>query len=412
MPLTKIKKVLQEELENLKSEERAKGKELIVVDVKKPDATKGARFLLKGYGNKEFIRMNSNSYLGMQFNEEVIKAEEEAAKKFGVGPGAVRFISGTYEPHRNLEKKLANFHNREDAMIFSSAYMTVVGIISSLTTPETVIISDELNHNCIINAIRLSKPKERYVYKHLDYEDLENSIKSFINKTKRIIIVTDGVFSMRGDYADINRIQQISQKFDEYFEENIITIVDDSHGVGAYGPTGRGTEEVTNGKADLLIGTMGKAYGVNGGYVVSNEVITTYLREKTITYIYSNPITSSEAASVLKVLEILDSNNGIRIIEHLEKIAKKFRDGIVKLGYETVESCHPIVPLLVKDASKTKDLVNYLLNNGILATGINYPVVPKGSESIRFQINADHTSYDIDYVLNVLEKYKKEKWDS
>ena len=407
MPLSRITQVLSQELEDLRSEGRAKGKEFIVVDVKKPQNGKGPRFFLKGYGDKEFIRMNSNSYLGMQFNEEVIKAEEEAARKFGVGPGAVRFISGTYVTHRDLEKRLARFHQREDAMIFSSAYMTVVGIISSLTTPETGIISDELNHNCIINAIRLSRPKERYVYKHLDYDDLENGIRSLIGKVKRVIVVTDGVFSMRGDYADLKKIEEITSKYDEKFEENIITIVDDSHGVGAFGDTGRGTEEVTGGKADLLIGTMGKAYGVNGGYVVSSEVITTYLREKAITYIYSNPITPSEAASVLKVLEIIDSDEGKKKLSHLKEMAKRFREGLLNLGYETVVSEHPIVPLLVRDTKKTVELVNYLVENGILATAINYPVVPKGDESIRFQINADHTPSDIDYVLEVLRRYKE-----
>ncbi|SFE10563.1 glycine C-acetyltransferase [Thermoanaerobacter thermohydrosulfuricus] len=410
MPLTRLNEILQKELDELKTEGRAKGKELIIVDVKKPEGEKGPRFFLKGFGDKEFIRMNSNSYLGMQFNEEVIKVEEETARKFGIGPGAVRFISGTYITHRDLEKKLAQFHGREDAMIFSSAYMTVVGIISSLVTPETVIISDELNHNCIINAIRLSRPKERYIYKHLDYKDLENGIKSFIGKAKRAIVVTDGVFSMRGDYADLKKIQEIADRYDKDFEENIITIVDDSHGVGAFGPTGRGTEEITGGKDDLLIGTMGKAYGVNGGYVVSDDVITTYLREKTITYIYSNPVTPSEAACVLKVLEILDCKEGQKRLSHLKELAKLFREGIVKLGYETVVSEHPIVPLLVRDATKTIDLVNYLIDNGILATAINYPVVPRGSESIRFQINADHTTFDINYVLNVLERYRKERW--
>jgi len=410
MPVEKLTKVLAQELEQLRSEGRAKGKEFIVVGVKKPQDGKGPRFYLKGFGDKEFIRMNSNSYLGMQFEPEIIKVEEETAEKFGVGPGAVRFISGTYEPHRALEKKLAQFHGREEAMIYSAAYVTVIGVIASLVTSETIIISDELNHNCIINAIRLSRPKDKLIYKHLNYAELEEKIRESIGKAKRVIVVTDGVFSMRGDYADLKKIEEIVKKYDNEFEENIITVVDDSHGVGAFGETGRGTEEVTGGKADLLIGTMGKAFGVNGGYVVGNETIITYLREKAITYIYSNPITPAEAACVLKVLEILDSPKGRERLNHLRRITKRFRDGVINLGYETIISEHPIVPLLIRDTWRTSDLVKFLVENGVLATGLNYPVVPKGDETIRFQINADHTPADIDYVLGVLERYKKERW--
>ncbi|MGJ8455357.1 aminotransferase class I/II-fold pyridoxal phosphate-dependent enzyme [Pseudothermotoga sp. U03pept] len=409
MSLNRLAKTLKQELEQLKSEGRAKGKEFIITDVKKPEGQKGPRFLLKGFPGKEFIRMNSNSYLGMSLREEIIKVEEETSRQYGVGPGAVRFISGTYLPHRELEKKLAQFHQREDAMIYSAAYVTVIGVISSLVSSETVIISDELNHNCIINAVKLSRPKDKDVYKHLDMKDLEQKLKNAVGKSKRVIIVTDGVFSMRGDYAPLDEIVEIANKYDSYFEENVIVIVDDSHGVGAFGKTGRGTEEVTNAKADLLIGTLGKAFGVNGGYVVSDQTIITYLREKAITYIYSNPITPAEAACALKVLEILDSDEGRERLRYLQRLSKKFRDGLARIGYETIESEHPIVPLLVRDTKKTSDLVNYLIDNGVLATGLNFPVVPKGDETIRFQINADHTEDDIDYVLKVLEKYKSER---
>lgn len=407
----RLEKVLNAELEQLRSEGRAKGKEFIIVDVKKPANGKGPRYLIKGFGDKEFIRMNSNSYLGMSLREDIIKVEEETARRFGVGPGAVRFISGTFQPHRDLEKALARFHGREEAMIYSAAYVTVIGVIASLVTPETIVISDELNHNCIINAIRLARPKERFIYKHLDMKDLEEKIVQSINKAERLIIVTDGVFSMRGDYAPLDVIQRLAEKYDRHFPQNIITVVDDSHGVGAFGPTGRGTEEVTNGRADLLVGTLGKAFGVNGGYVVSSETIITYLREKAITYIYSNPITPAEAACALKVLEILDSQEGRERLSYLRGLARRFREGLIRLGYETIESEHPIVPLLVRDTKKTADLVNYLIEHGVLATGLNYPVVPKGDETIRFQINADHTPADIDYVLSVLEKYRKERWN-
>ncbi len=407
MPIDKFTKVLANELKELEEKGTAKGKELIITKVKKPSGEKGPRFFLKGFGEKEFIRMNSNSYLGMALRDDVIKIEEKAAEEYGVGPGAVRFINGTYKPHRDLEKRLAKFHGREDAMIYSAAYTTVIGVLSSLISKETIVISDELNHNCIINAIRLSRPLEKHIYKHLDMEGLEEQLKNSIGKGKRVIVVTDGIFSMRGDYAPLDKISEIVKKYDKHFEENIITVVDDSHGVGAFGKTGRGTEEYTNAKEiDILIGTLGKAYGVNGGYITSNKTITRYLREKAITYVYSNPITVAEAATALYVIDFLDSKKGKKRLEYLRELTKRFESGLKNLGLEIIESDHPIVPLLVRDTKKTAEIVKHLLENGVLATGLNYPVVPRGDEEIRFQINADHTSYDIDFVLNVIKKYK------
>ncbi len=407
MPLERFKKVLKSELDELKAKGTAKGKELIITKVKKPEGDRGPRYYLKGFGEKEFIRMNSNSYLGMALREDIIEEEEKAAREFGVGPGAVRFINGTYKAHRDLEKKLAAFHGREDAIIFSAAYATMIGTLTALISKDTIVISDELNHNCIINAIRLSRPADKKIYKHLDMEEMENQIKESVGKGKRIVLVTDGIFSMRGDYAPLDKIMEIVKKYDDKFEENIIVVADDSHGVGAFGETGRGTEEYTGGRVDVLIGTLGKAFGVNGGYVVSDEVITTYLREKAITYVYSNPITVAEAATALKVIEYLDSDEGKKRLVYLRELTKRFESGLKEMGYEIIESEHPIVPLMVRDTQKTSDIVKFLLENGVLATGLNYPVVPKGDEEIRFQINADHTPADIDYVLGVLRKYKE-----
>ena len=407
MGLNKIERVLGEELQNLKQKGTAKGKEFIITKVKKAEKEKGPRFFLKGFGEKEFIRMNSNSYLGLSLTDELIEEEEKTAKEYGVGPGAVRFISGTYIQHRELEKKLAEFHKREDAMIYSAAYVTVIGVLSSLISKETIVISDELNHNCIINAIRLSKPLDKKIYKHLNMKELEDRIKESIGIGRRVVVVTDGIFSMRGDYAPLDKIMEISEKYQGDFPEDIVVVVDDSHGVGAFGETGRGTEEYTNTKVDILIGTLGKAFGVNGGYVVSNETIITYLREKAITYIYSNPITQAEAATALKAVKLLDSEKGHEILKRLRELTKRFENGLKNLGFEIIESDHPIVPLLVRDTQKTTDIVKHLINNGVLATGLNYPVVPKGDETIRFQINADHTPYDIDTVIEILKDYKE-----
>ena len=406
MGLKNVEMVLCNTLEELRNEGRLKGKEYIVTNVKRSKGEKGPRYFLKGKGAQEFLKMNSNSYLGMSLKDEIIQEEGKATIKYGAGPGACRFISGTFQPHRILEKKLAAFHQKDDAMLFSSAYTTVVGILTPLITPETIVISDELNHNCIIIALKLSRPKDKKIYKHLNMKELEEKIKGSIGQTKRLIIVTDGIFSMRGDYAPLDIISELSKKYDREFPENIILIVDDSHGIGAYGKSGRGTEEVTQAKGvDLLVGTLGKAFGINGGYLTSSHTVITYLRESAPMYIYSNPISPAEASAALKSLEILDSENGKEILTHLYRMTKKFEKGLLDLGYEIIESDHPIVPLMVRDTKKTIDLVNHLINKWILATGLNYPVVPRGDEEIRFQINADHTSYDIDYALTVLKEY-------
>ena len=226
MSLDKLDKVLESELKFLEKEGRSKGKEMIITDIKKPKGESGPRYFLKGKAGKPFIRMNSNSYLGMSLRSEMHSAGAKAAGRFGTGPGAVRFISGTFQVHRKLEQKLAEFHRREDAIIFSSAYAAVIGVLVSLISPETVIISDELNHNCIINALRLSRPADKEIYPHLDMKALEEKVKRSIGKGKRVIIVTDGIFSMRGDNAPLNVISEISKKYQDHFSEGVIFLVD------------------------------------------------------------------------------------------------------------------------------------------------------------------------------------------
>lgn len=407
MSMKALERVLNESLNDLKTKGTFKGKETLITGIKPAEPGKGPRYYIEGQGDKEFLKMNGNSYLGLSLNQEVIEAEEEGARKFGAGPGAVRFISGTYQPHAELEKRLAKFHGREAAMIFSSAYSTVMGIVTPLISNDTIVISDELNHNCIINAIRLSRPTGKSVYKHLNMIELETTLKENIGKGKRAIVLTDGIFSMRGDYAPLDSIVDICKKYNSKYEEGVITVVDDSHGVGSFGKTGRGVEEYTNEKADILVSTLGKALGVNGGYVVASSITINYLRETAPFYIYSNPITPSEAAASMKALEILDSEKGLKLLQHMRSLTKQFEDGLQQLGFEIISSEHPVVPLMIRDTQKTTELVKYLFNNGILATGLKYPVVPKGDEEIRFQIAADQTEKDIDYVLDVLKKYKE-----
>ena len=407
MPLDKIGKWVGEKLVQLKEKGILKGKELVITEIKKSQGTKSPRYLIEGEGKKEFIKMNSNSYLGMSLKKEVIEAEKEAAEEFGVGPGAVRFIYGTFKPHLELEKKLARFHQKEAGMLFSSAYAAVCGILSPLISSETIVISDTLNHNSIINAIKLSKPKDKKIYIHLNMDDLETKIKECRGNCRRVIIVTDGVFSMRGDHSDFKELVNLAKKYHPEFKEGVFTIADDSHGVGAFGKTGRGTSEVSGeNDVDILVSTLGKALGVNGGYVVTNAKIVEYLRETAPFYIYSNPITPPEANAALKALEILNSQKGRKMLSYLKEMTIYFKKGLTDLGYETIKGEHPIVAVMIRDTQKTIKLVNYLKEKGILAVCLKYPIVPQGDECIRFQISADHTKDDLDDVLKTLREYK------
>ncbi len=405
MPHHRLDSVLSGEVSALRQSGTAKGSEAVIVGVETGQDGRGPRYLLEG-SDQRFIRMNSNGYLGLAHHRSVIEAEESATKEFGAGPGAVRFISGTYQAHIDLETRLGAFHARPGSMILSSAYAAVVSTLTALITPDTVVLSDELNHNCIINALRLSRPASREVYPHLDFSALHD----LLTKTgggRRAIVVTDGVFSMRGDYTDLAALMEVARAHDDDFEENLVVVVDDSHGVGAFGEAGRGTEEVSgSGPMDVLIGTLGKAFGVNGGYVTGSQTLIDFLREKAPMYIYSNPITVGEAAAAIAAISVVDSEEGRGMLAHLEAMTVRFENGLVDLGMETIPGPHPVVPLMVRDTERTTALVSHLYDNGVLATGLNYPVVPKGDEEIRFQVNADHTEGDIDHVLEVLGRFE------
>lgn len=402
MPLSKIEPLFQAKLNQLQQQGARKGDEKIVTGIQPPADGYGPRYRLHGYGVRAFLRMNSNSYLGLARHPAVIEAEARAVEKYGTGPGAVRFISGTYAPHVELERRLAAFHGREAAMLFSAAYATMTGVLPQFISEQTLIVSDALNHNCIINAIRLAHPGGKAIYAHVDMGELAGILDSNRNRYQRVCVVTDGVFSMRGDHAPLAELSACCAQYQDDYAEGIVTVMDDSHGVGAFGNTGRGTEEVTGGQADVLIATLGKAFGVNGGYVAASATAIAYLRETAPLYIYSNPITPAEAAAALAALDIMESPEGSRLLDQLRSFSAKMRSGLQRLGFETLPGEHPIVPVFIRDTGKTAALVAHLFNCDILATGLNYPVVPQGDQEIRLQVSADHTDKDLDYLLDVL----------
>ncbi len=407
MSLKKLEPLLTGKLTELRQQGIDKGNEKVITGMKTAADGFGPRYFLEGYGDRAFLRMNSNSYLGLAMHPQVITAEAAAAEKFGAGPGAVRFISGTYRVHIELEQKLAEFHGRDSAMLFSSAYTTMTGVLPQFISADTLIVSDALNHNCIINAIRLSQPANKEIYAHTDFNALDKILAAYQGRVKRVCLVTDGIFSMRGDYADLDKINACCKRHEHGYEQGIMTIVDDSHGVGAFGQTGRGTEEYSQGKADVLIATLGKAFGVNGGYVVSSSVVIDYLRETSPSYIYSNPITPAEAAAASTALDLVSGAEGLHLLDKLRLFSIRLRSGLEQLGFETLAGEHPIVPILIRDTKKTTALTAHLLANNILVTGLNYPVVPQGEQEIRLQVSAEHSEQDLDYLLAKLAEFKQ-----
>ncbi|MFA5718194.1 MAG: aminotransferase class I/II-fold pyridoxal phosphate-dependent enzyme [Desulfobulbaceae bacterium] len=397
--------VLRAHLDALAAKGIRKGGENIITGIRPPADGYGPRCFLAGHGDKPFLLMNSNSYLGLGRHPRVAAAEEKAVRRYGAGPGAVRFISGTFQPHVRLEQQLARFHAREAAMLFSSAYAAVMGVLPNLISAETAVLSDELNHNCIINAIRLARPAVKEIYPHLGMTELEVLLRQNIGRVRRVVLVTDGIFSMRGDHAPLDRMGTLAAQYREDFAEGIIIVVDDSHGVGVFGETGRGVEEYAGTRADVLIATLGKAMGVNGGYVAGSRLLIEYLRETAPLYIYSNPVTPAEAEAAREALDIIDSPEGAALLGRLRRLTSLLEQGLRGAGFEILTGEHPIVPLLVRDTARTDGMVRHLFARGVLATGLKFPVVPAGDEKIRLQVSVDHTERDIEYLVDALREF-------
>ena len=403
MPLDALDRALERELAALEAEGRAKPPERVIVGYTPPAADKGPRYRLKG-SVQEFIRMNSNSYLSLSHHPEVIRAAEEATCALGVGPGAVRFIDGTFLQHTVLEESVARFVGKPAAKIFNSAYTANCGLALAISTPKTYWIGDQLNHNSIIRAMRIANvPSEnKAIYSHNDMNHLRNCLEAVPAGMERVVVIFDGIFSMRGDFAPIDRIEALASAFSGKFKEGVVTVVDDSHGIGAYGATGRGTAEHTGARPDVVIGTFGKAFGVNGGFIAASPTVIEAVRQRADTYIYTNPLSVADCAAATQALAICGSSEGLQRLEHLRQMTARFRRGIEALGWQTIPGPHPIVPLLVRDTARTHRLVRHLFDHGILAVGLTFPVVPRGDETIRFQINAAHTEKDMDDVVEAL----------
>ncbi len=405
MSLDQLDKTLKQELFHLQNEGRAKPPERIITGYLPPTKERGPRYTLQDE-DKQFIRMNSNSYLSLSNHPQLIAAADAATHACGVGPGAVRFIDGTYRYHRELEQRIARFVDKPAAKIFNSAYTSNCGLALTIGSKTTHWIGDQLNHNSIIRAMRIAgvPSGNKGIYAHNDMDQLRRCLDSVGDDINRVVVIFDGIFSMRGDYAPIDAILAITEQYSRKFRDGVITVVDDSHGIGAYGATGRGTSEFAGGSPDVIIGTFGKAFGVNGGFIAASETLIETVRQKADTYIYTNPLSVADCAAATKALDICDSDEGLQLLANLRLRTTQFRNGLEELGLESIPGPHPVVPVMVRDTAKTHALVKHLYDSGILVVGLTFPVVPKGDETMRFQINAAHTETDIEYVLKALAK--------
>lgn len=407
MSLEKLNATLVKEVAALEHEGRAKAPERVIVGYVPPSGDRGPRYRLHD-SDREFLRMNSNSYLSLSHHPALIAAADEACHLFGTGPGAVRFIDGTSAAHGELETRIARFVGRHAARVFNSAYTSVLGLGITLSGPDTYWIGDELNHNCIIRAMRIANvaKEQREIFAHNDVEDLRRKLDAVPAGTGRVVVIFDGIFSMRGDHAPLDVIARLAAEHDARFRDGVTTVMDDSHGIGAYGSTGRGTEEHCGACADIIVGTFGKAFGINGGFIAGSPELIEAVRQKADTYIYTNPLGAADCAAAVKAVEIADGAEGRERLANLKARTDQFRRGLGSLGLESIQGPHPVVPLLVRDTERTRAMVRGLYDRGILAVGLTYPVVPKGDETIRFQINAAHTKADIDQVLTALAELK------
>ena len=350
---------------------------------------------------QKVINFCSNNYLGLSSNIDVIDAAKSALDSHGYGMSSVRFICGTQDIHKELEKKISDFLLMEDTIMYAAAFDANGGLFEPLFNEEDAIISDELNHASIIDGIRLCKAK-RYRYKNNDMESLEENLILSQNQRNRII-VTDGVFSMDGYIAKLDKICDLADKYDA------LVMVDDSHSTGFIGGSGKGTHEYHNviGRVDIITSTLGKALGgAMGGFTSGKKEIIDILRQKSRPYLFSNSLAPSIVGAANKVLEIISNSTYLR--DKLHKNTIYFREKMIENGFDIPDGNHPITPVMLYDAKLAKDMSERLLEEGIYVIGFSYPVVPKGKARIRVQISASHTMDQLDTAIESFYKVGKD----
>ena len=343
----------------------------------------------------------SNNYLGLSNNNEIKEAAKDALEKYGFGMSSVRFICGTQDIHKRLERKISKFFGSDDTILYTSCFDANGGLFETLLGSDDAIISDELNHASIIDGIRLSKAK-RYRFKNRDINDLELKL-SERNEYRNVMIATDGVFSMDGHIAKIDKIAELAQQY------NAMVMVDDSHATGFIGKTGRGSAEFRGvmDKVDIWTSTLGKALGgASGGFTTGKQEIIDLLRQRSRPYLFSNTLAPSIVAAGLKAFEILSSSTVLR--DRLENNTNFFRDEMTKAGFEIKVGTHPIIPVMIHDAVLAQKMAEMLIKKGIYVVGFFYPVVPKGQARIRVQISAEMDMQQLTKAISIFTQVGQE----
>lgn len=390
----KIKEHLQQEIENIKNDGLFKEERIIVSP---QDA------VIKIDTGQEVINFCANNYLGLSSHPDVIQAAKDAMDTHGFGMSSVRFICGTQDIHKELEKKIAHFYGTEDTILYAAAFDANGGVFEPLLSKEDAIISDSLNHASIIDGVRLCKAM-RYRYANSDMQDLEAQlIKANEDGARFKIIVTDGVFSMDGIVAPLDKICDLADKYDA------LVMIDECHATGFIGEKGKGTleEKGVMGRIDIITGTLGKALGgAMGGYTTGKKEIITLLRQRSRPYLFSNSLAPAIVGASIKVFDMLENDTSLR--DKLQENTAYFKKGIKAAGFDIVDGDSAIVPVMLYDAKLSQDMANKLLEKGIYVIGFFYPVVPKGKARIRVQLSAAHSKEHLDAAIKAFTEVGKE----
>ncbi|MCC8359468.1 glycine C-acetyltransferase [Salinimicrobium sediminilitoris] len=389
-----LKDYLKKEIEQIKEEGLYKKERIIT-------SPQGAEITLEG--GKKVLNFCANNYLGLSSHPEVIQAAKDTLDSHGFGMSSVRFICGTQDIHKELERKIADFYGMEDTILYAAAFDANGGVFEPLLGPEDAIISDSLNHASIIDGVRLCKAA-RYRYANGNMEDLEQQLKTANEKGARFkIIVTDGVFSMDGLVAPLDKICDLADKYDA------LVMIDECHATGFIGQDGIGTleEKGVLGRIDIITGTLGKALGgAMGGYTVAKKEIIELLRQRSRPYLFSNSLAPAIVGASIKVFDMLAKDNSLR--KKVKENTKYFKEGIKNAGFEIIDGEAAIVPVMLHDAKLSQEMADKLLDEGIYVIGFFYPVVPKGKARIRVQLSAAHTKEHLDKAIAAFVKVGKE----
>lgn len=360
-------------------------------------SAQGARIKVPG---GEVVNFCANNYLGLSAHPKIVRAAQRGLLERGYGMSSVRFICGTQDIHKDLEKKISEFLGAEDTILYSSCFDANGGLFETLLGPEDVVISDALNHASIIDGVRLSKAA-RKVYQHADMQDLEAQLKVTSEFTVKLI-ATDGVFSMDGDYAPLDRICDLADRYEA------IVMVDDSHATGFVGPNGRGTPEHfgVSDRVDIITSTLGKALGgASGGFTSGRREIVEYLRQRSRPYLFSNSVAPPIVYASMAAIDLITASDNLR--KALDGNTSYFRERIKEAGFAIADTGHPIIPIMLGEAKIATNMARDLLNEGVYVIGFSYPVVPKGKARIRVQVSAAHTRQELDLALEAFAKMGK-----